>query len=124
MNITLAVKQRGVSFGGFILGAFLLVFVTITGLKVIPVYIQDATIKNLFEVVSNDPDMQNASPREIRAEFEKRASIDDVTAITSADIDIVNNAGKPVLSAYYSVKVPLFANISLLIEFKPTSANK
>jgi len=123
MNTSMPARQRGLSFTGFILGAFLLVLLSVTGLKVMPVYMQYATINNLFTTISNDPDMQNASPGEVRASFEKRASIDDITAITPRDIDIVIEGGKPVLSASYSVKVPLVANISLTIDFEPTSAS-
>jgi len=117
-------SQRGMSFAGFILGAVLLVLIIITGLKVLPAFIQDATINKLFSSIAHDPEMQNASLHEIRASFDRRAIVDDVTAITSADIDILSDAGTPVLSASYSVKVPLVANISLYIEFNPASASK
>jgi len=124
MNIPMPSNQRGMSFSGFILGAFLLVLCSISVLKVVPVFIQDATINKIFSTISHDPEMQNASLREIRASFDRRAIIDDVTAITSADIDILSDAGTPVLSASYSVKVPLVANVSLYIEFNPSSARK
>ncbi|PIV14567.1 MAG: DUF4845 domain-containing protein [Gallionellales bacterium CG03_land_8_20_14_0_80_55_15] len=118
------IRQRGLSFSGFIFGAFVLVLLSITGLKMIPVYMQNATINKLFLAIAQDPDMQKASPREIRNSFDKRASIDDVTVITSQDIDVESDAGTPVLSANYSVKVPLVANISLYLEFNPRSAGK
>jgi len=124
MNVTMPIRQRGLSFSGFIFGAFVLVLLSITGLKMIPVYMQNATINKLFLAIAQDPDMQKASPREIRNSFDKRASIDDVTVITSQDIDIESDAGTPVLSANYSVKVPLVANISLYLEFNPRSAGK
>ncbi|PIX04757.1 MAG: DUF4845 domain-containing protein, partial [Gallionellales bacterium CG_4_8_14_3_um_filter_54_18] len=38
------IRQRGLSFSGFIFGAFVLVLLSITGLKMIPVYMQNATI--------------------------------------------------------------------------------
>jgi len=124
MNVTMPIRQRGLSFSGFIFGAFVLVLLSITGLKMIPVYMQNATINKLFLAIAQDPDMQKATPREIRNSFDKRASIDDVTVITSQDIDVESDAGTPVLSANYSVKVPLVANISLYLEFNPRSAGK
>jgi hypothetical protein len=123
MNTALSSQQRGIGFNGFIIGAFLLVLLSITGFRLIPAYMQEAKIKNIFESIAHDPDMQKAGPREIMVSFEKRASIDSVTAIKSSDIDISSEDGKPVLSASYSTKIPLIANISLLIEFNPSSAN-
>ncbi len=123
MNTAMPVQQRGLSFGGFILGAFLLVLASITGLKLIPAYMENAQISNVFNVIAHDPDMQKASPREIRISFEKRASIDAITAIKADEIEIASDGGNLMLSASYAVKVPLIANISLLLEFNPSSGN-
>ena len=91
MNKAMPAKQRGVSFSGFIFGAVILVLAITTGLKLIPAYMQDAKIGNLFTVIANDPEMQKASPREIRMSFSKRASIDSITAINAEDIEITSN---------------------------------
>ena len=121
MKTAMPVQQRGLSFGGFIVGAFLLVIVSITLLKIIPAYIQNAQIKAVFNEIVHDPNMDKASPREIRNSFERRASIDAITAIKSEDIEIASDGGRLDLSANYSVKVPLFGNASLILEFNPSS---
>lgn len=117
-------SQQGLGFAGFILGAFALVLVVMFGLKLVPVYMEDAEINKLFNEISSDPDMQKASVHDIRASFSKRASIDNVTAIKAEDIEIKLDSGKPQLSAEYAVKVPLAGNVSLSLEFNPGSANK
>lgn len=121
MNTAMPAKQRGLSFSGFIFGAFLLIVVSITGLKLIPAYMENATIKNLFVVIANDPEMQGSNVGNIKMSFIKRASIENVKAITADDINIDKADGKLVLSASYAVKVPLVANISLYLEFNPSS---
>ncbi len=123
MNTVMPARQRGIGFGGFVFGAFLLVVVSIFGLKLIPAYMQEATIKNVFNAITHDPDMQKASMREIRSSFDKRANIDRITAITSEDIEISSSDnGRLRLSATYSVKIPLASNVSLVLDFNPTSA--
>ena len=122
MNKAMPAKQRGLSFSGFIFGAVILVLAITTGMKLIPAYMQDAKIGNLFTVIANDPEMQKASPREIRQSFSKRASIDSITAINVEDIEITSNGGRLVLSASYAVKIPLAGNVSLYLDFSPTSA--
>lgn len=123
MNAAMPAAQRGLSFSGFLFGAVILVLVSITGLKLIPAYMQNAQIENLFIVIAGDPEMQSASVRDIKMSFNKRASIDDIRAITADDIEIVKEDGRLVLSASYSVKIPLVANVSLFLDFNPTSAN-
>lgn len=121
MNTAMPVQQRGLSFGGFVFGAFLLVLVTITGLKLIPAYIQYGQINSVFAEIVRDPNMEKASPREIRNSFDRRASIDAITAIKSEDIEIASDGGQLELSASYSVKIPLFGNASIVLEFNPSS---
>ena len=122
MNTAMPVQQRGITFGGFIFAAFLLVVLGIFALRLIPPYMQNAQIKNVFNAIANDPEMQKATPREIRNSFDRRGSIDNITAIKSDDIEISTNQGKLVLSASYFVKIPIGGNVSLYLEFNPTSA--
>jgi len=122
MNITIPQYQHGLSFGGFLVGAFVFVLLSIVGLKLIPAYMEYGTIKNIFATIARDPDMQKASPHDIMKSFDLRTSIDHVTSITADDIDISSDNGVPYLSASYAVKVPLISNISFYIEFNPSSA--
>lgn len=124
MNIAMPAQQRGMSFGGFIFGAFLLVICAIFGFRLIPAYIQDATIQSTFTEISRDPNMQNATAHDIMVSFDRHSAVDDITAIKSSDIVITSDGGRPVLSASYSVRVPVAGNISLILEFNPSSAGK
>lgn len=124
MNIAMPESQYGLSFTGFMLGVVILVLASLIGLKMIPAYLQDAEVKNLFVTIANDPDMQKASLRDIRTSFNKRASINSITAISGEDIEISTSTGKLILSSSYAVKVPLAGNVSLCLDFNPSSASK
>jgi len=119
----MANKQRGVSFSGFITIAFVGILVLIVAMKIIPSYMQNAEIKDLFITIANDPEMKTASKSVIRMSYNRRSLIDNVTAIKPADIKISKADGKISLSATYVVKQPLFGNASLLLEFSPSSSN-
>lgn len=123
MTTAMPAKQHGLSFSGFIAGVFVLVLASIFGLKLIPAYMQDAKIKNVFTVIANDPEMQKATPRDIRLSFDKRADVDDIRAIKAEDIDIARDGERLVLSASYPVLIPLLGNVSLYLDFNPSSAN-
>lgn len=121
MSTAMPSKQRGLTFSGFLFGAVILILVSLTGFKLIPVYMQDSTIKNIFASMVNDPEMQKASLRDIRTTFSRRASIDDIKTITAEDIEITKDGERLILSASYAVKIPLVANISLYLDFNPSS---
>ena len=118
----LLAKQRGVTFGGFIMVLALLGGLAIFSMKLIPAYIENGKIQKAFDVITHDPAMQTATAAEIRESFYKRANtMDNVTTVTSNDIEINKDGGRLKLSASYSTKIPLAGNVSLLIEFNPSA---
>jgi hypothetical protein len=125
MNTAMPKYQAGIGFGGFIVGAFLLVALTLFGFKLVPAYMENAKVKNIFEEISHDPEMQKASASQILMSFDRRASVNWVESVKSSDIEISKGEdGRPILTASYDVKVKLGGNVSLLLEFNPTSAGK
>lgn len=117
MKIAKFKSQQGLSLSGLVVGAFILVFLSITGFKVIPAYIAHAEINKALNEIVTDPDMQKATVGDIRMSFNRRASIDNITAIRAEDINIDNERGQLLLTAKYFVKIPLAGNISLYIDF-------
>lgn len=113
--------QQGFSLSSMLFWSIILVLVAVLGMKVVPVYIENASIKKNLIAISNDSNLQNASTDQIRLAFTKRAQIDGITAITAKDIKIMRDKGQLMLSTNYSVNVPLFGNIALLIDFETQS---
>ncbi len=114
-------KQRGVSLSGLLLWSVVLIFVAILGMKLVPVYREYAAIKTTLVAMANDPVLQNVTKAEIRRSFNKRAQIDDISVVNGSDIEINKESGQAVLNIIYSVKTPLFANISLYFDFNVSS---
>jgi hypothetical protein len=121
---TMLKKQQGVSFSGFLVVVVIIILASIGGMKIVPYYIQDKTIKSKFDELAHDPELLSATPTEIRAAFSKRATVSDITSIKAEEIEVARDNGTITLSANYSVKIPLLANINLLLEFSPSSATK
>ena len=124
MMRTMANKQRGVSLEGFLGVVVVIVFGLVVIMKIAPAYIQDKTIKSKMEEVAHDPELKNAQVHEIRAAFSKRAMVSDISNLKAEDIEVEKSGGGIVLSADYSVKIPLIANAALLLEFHPSSSSK
>jgi hypothetical protein len=114
-------KQLGIGFSGFIMVAFVLIFVAILGMKLVPAYIHSTQISSIFQAVASDPAMQNASIKEIKESYSKRAYINAISELSAEDIEITKEGAALSLSASYSVKIPLVANVTLLLEFNPSS---
>ena len=115
-------RQRGVSFAGFALIAAGVIFVVILGIKLIPPYIHSAQIAQIFRTIVSDPAMRNATIKEIKDSYSRRADIDYISDITADDIDVSKGDGTLSISADYTVKIPVAGNITLLLEFNPSSS--
>src|SRR5687767_1478960 len=115
-------KQLGIGMTGFILICFLLVLVAILGFKLFTPYMQYYTIQKTFKTLASNPEVKNGTRRDVMTWWARSTVIDNITAINGDDIEVTKEGNEMVISAAYSVKVPLFYNVNLLIDFAPSSA--
>jgi hypothetical protein len=114
-------RQRGVTFVGMIFIGGLIVFVAVIGLRLIPAYIEYATILNHVRDLARSPDARGASEREIQQLFNRRAQIDNVSAVTGDDLEVTKDGDQVHIVAAYSTKVKLIGNVSACIDFTASS---
>lgn len=114
-------RQRGMGLLALIFWALVSVFVFMVALKILPVYKENTAIKEILSAMASDSILQNGEKWEIRKSFNKRAEIDGISSVNGGDLEIDKEDRKIVLGITYSVKTPLFANISLYIDFNESS---
>lgn len=114
-------KQRGITLTGFLVFAFLAVAALMLGFKIGPSYAEFYTIQKIFRVMAAEPGLQAATRGEINSAFNNRATIENIKVIGYDDLEVSKDSGRLVISASYSVKVPLFHNLSACMDFKPSS---
>lgn len=113
--------QRGLSLSGFMFVAVLVVAGVLLVFKLSPAYFEYYRIQRQFKVMADEPSLKAGSRGEILQAFSNRANIDQITVISPNDLDITKNGNSIVISAAYSVRVPLVGNLSACIDFNPTS---
>ena len=107
---------------GFIVTAVIAIIVLLIGFKIGPPYMEYMSIKKQFKALAEDPGLQNASPNTIGGHFNMRAAVENIRSVGPADLDIEKDGDKLVISAQYTVCVPIIANIRACMDFKPSSA--
>ena len=118
MNVTEKImrKQRGVSL------TQLIVYLAVGGL-LIPAYIDYFKVKKIFATMEGAGDLKG-SVSDIRRSFQRRNAIEDVQGISQDDLEITKEGGEAVISAAWSVKVPLVSNASACLDFYATTASE
>ncbi len=114
--------QKGVTITGLILVLFVLIFVSLLGFKLFTPYSQYFTIQRAFRTLAQKPEVRTGTRRDAMAAWAPIATVEQITVLAGDDIEVTKEGNDVIISAAYSVRVPLFANISLLIDFNPTSA--
>lgn len=111
-------KQKGLGVSDLLLWAVIIVMLAISALKVAPAYFEYFSIKRNLTSISKEINPQAPDLQQIRMSFVKRASVDNIKSISAQDIQMKKENGRLVLSAKYTAKIPLAANISLNIDFQ------
>jgi len=113
-------KQLGVSMFALLIVAAILIALAVIGMKLTPSYIEFFAIKKAVNALASES-RGGASVTEIRRGFDNRATIDDISSVKGADLEVTKDSGGVVISATYRKEIPLAANIGVYIEFNATS---
>jgi cell division protein FtsL len=114
-------QQRGLSMVGLLLWGIVIVFVALVAMKLIPAYTEFLEIRKILTDIGSEAGIKNMSNADIRDRFERRAMIDNITAVKSADLKISRESGKTVVSVEYTFQTELVGNLSLLADFSASS---
>ncbi len=109
--------QRGMSVAGVVVILVVVGFFAMIALKVVPAYAEYRTIQDAIVKAKASGD----GVREIQSAFDKNAEINNIEAISGRDLMITRDTGATEVSFAYEKRVPLVANVSLVIEYAGTT---
>jgi hypothetical protein len=110
-------RQSGLSFLGFIFVAAVLLVVVIVGFRVMPAYIEWYSVQGALKQAMNDTqDFRNTA--EIRKAFQRRADAGYIESVRGSDVEVRKVGNEYIASVEWTRKLPMVANVSLLIEFE------
>jgi hypothetical protein len=114
-------EQHGLTITGFLITAAILVVMALLAFQIAPPYMEYYTIQKQIKIVANEFQGTGIQRRPVELAFDKRANVENITAIQGKDIEITKDGDKVTLTAEYSVKVPLVGNLSACMDFRASS---
>jgi hypothetical protein len=114
-------KQQGISLKGTVITLAVLGFLGVMAAKLLPYYVEYFSVKKMLRSMEESGDLKG-SVRDIRNAFDKRNAIEDVKSVKLDDLEITKEGGETVVTAAWSVRVPMVHNISACIDFMATTA--
>ena len=114
-------KQRGMGLVGGFIGIVFLIVVAMVAIKAVPAWIEYFSLKKVLAGMVAGGDTSAGTPIEVRRAFDRRADIENITAVKGRDLEIKREGGEFVVYFQYQANVPLFANASLVFDFTGNS---
>ena len=112
-------KQRGISLSGTIFWLAILGFLAVMAAKLLPSYLEYFAVKKMLASMVQEGLPPNV--RDIRAAYDRRNAIEDVKSVEGKDLEISKSGSDVVVSATWSVKVPMVGNLSACLDFFATT---
>jgi hypothetical protein len=113
-------KQRGIGFLGIFFICMVIVLGSIAGMKIVPAYLEYFAVKDSIKKVKESGANTVA---DIQRAYDKQANINNIKAISATDLDIVRgDTGDSEISFAYPVKIHMFNNVFVCIDFAATTA--
>ena len=114
-------KQKGVSLTGLIMLSVGFVLLAVLGFKVAPTLIEYKAIERQMQSMADDPTLRGASRAQLDRAWAMRAAVENMSSIDTSQLIYEREGDKVKVTGEYSVKVPLFWNVSIWFDFHPSS---
>jgi hypothetical protein len=112
-------RQRGLSFWSTLVVLAALIFIGTFALKSLPAYLEFNAIRTTIKSIARDSSGE-LNKKDIATAFDRQATIDNIDSIKGRDLRIEGGA----IVAEYQKVIPLFGNMSILLDFNARSTAK
>ena len=112
--------QRGVALSGLMFWGVVLIMIAVHFKKVIPSVIEFYQIKKSTASVVQQASA-DATVADLRRSFSKYAEVDNLD-FPASQLDVFKDRGQIVIAFAYEKRIPLFYNVSLIIDYKGSTA--
>lgn len=112
MAVQTRFRQRGISFIGLLFVGIVLAVIGVVGAQVFPTVIEYEAVGRAVNKAA-----EGSTVPEVRKIFDKAADIDNITSVTSRDLDVTKDGDKTVVSFAYQREIHLVGPAFLTLKY-------
>jgi hypothetical protein len=109
--------QTGLTFISWLIILAIGGFFVLLTLKLVPIYLENQSVKSVVKSLNNDPLVRNADVHGVRKLITKRLKINSVYDFPKEWIKIKKSKNRLVVDITYDRIEPIVANVSVLVSF-------
>ncbi len=114
--------QTGLSLIGFVFVLGVVAMLFLVAARAVPAHTEYFSVQKVLKDVLKEVGDGGSKPQ-FSAAFDRRAQIDDITAVKGADIRVQKAVSGTVLSVEYEKRQNLIGYVSLVFDFTATTAS-
>jgi Tfp pilus assembly major pilin PilA len=114
-------RQKGMTMLSWLVVLGILVFFILIGIKMVPTYLENYSIKQVLANMENDRKVRTMSAAEMKKSFLKRLKINSVYEFDRNSIKIKKEKFGTRFSVDYEIRKPIAGNVSIVMEFSDSA---
>ncbi|MGV6809992.1 MAG: DUF4845 domain-containing protein [bacterium] len=119
-NATSHQPQQGLSFISWLVVIALVIFLSMTAIKIVPMYLKFNTIKSLMDDIAANTSVSQANKTYVYAKIDDYININGINDLSSKDFEFARIKGQKkarLLSIQYEERQLWFANLDIIATF-------
>ena len=114
-------RQKGMTMMSWLIVLGILVFFILIGIKMVPTYLENYSIRTVLANMQNDRKVRTMSPNEMKKSFMKRLKINSVYEFDRKWITIKKEKFGTRFSVDYEIRKPVAGNVSIVMAFSEST---
>jgi hypothetical protein len=110
-------SQKGLTTIGWILVIAIFGSIVLTGLKILPMYLDYYNVKSVVDSVANDPEIDPKSKKDLWSAISTRLVINSVRFMKRDNLSFKREDGITTITIDYEVEKPYIAQLYLVAKF-------
>ena len=111
-------RQRGASAFQFLCYTLASVFVILVGFKLLPVYMDNFSVKSVLSALDDRSEIRQARPKEVKIWISKGFQVNSIRDIPISAITVRQEGAFLVADVNYERRVDLISNIDVVLTFE------
>lgn len=109
--------QRGMTAIGWLLVLGLIAFLSLTALRLVPVYLEYSKVASVLESLGSQPGISNETKAGIVALVTRRFDVNDIRGVDPKIVKVSKDKGMMLISIVYERREHLVGNVDVVASF-------
>ncbi|MES9857196.1 MAG: DUF4845 domain-containing protein [Sedimenticola sp.] len=110
-------KQQGVTFTGWLIVLALIGFFAMVGMKILPIYLQNYSVRTVVQSLKGEALITRKSPQEIKKIIMRRFDINGLYDLKRDHVSVKVSSGILDVAVVYTVRRTMVGNLDIMVSF-------